>query len=211
MPPPYEGVDYSATTVLANEQCFANNGKQFVCRYYDNSGGTSPKILDAAEVASLHSVPLKINTVYETCGGDCTAAGCTSSPCGIAYFTPSQGTYDAQQALAAAQRAGQPAGTPIYFAVDYDASAADFAVMVEYFNSAYNVLTPTYQVGVYGSFALCEYAGTHWPGVPYRWQAVGWNPGGTASSYAQIWQNGQGFTLCNVPVDFDRQFDSSAW
>jgi hypothetical protein len=210
MPAPYEGVDYSDTTSLGNEQCFVNNLKQFVCRYYDNSGGSSSKILDAAEVASLHSAPLKINVVYETCGGVCTGS-CTGSPCGIAYFTPSQGTYDAQQALGAAQRAGQPSGTPIYFAVDYDASASEFTVLVEYFNAVYNVLNPTYKVGLYGSFALCEYAGANWPGVPYRWQAVGWNPGGTRSLYAQIWQNGGQATLCTVLCDFDRQFDESAW
>lgn len=210
MPPPYEGVDYAATTTHANELCFVNNGKSFVCRYYDNSGGTSAKILDAAEATSLHSAGLRINAVYETCAGVCTF-DCAGSPCGVAYFTPAQGTYDGTQAKASAQRAGQPGTAPIYFAIDYDASDADLVTITEYFNAVYNAINGAYPLGVYGSYQVCEYARLHWPGVPYRWQAVGWNPGGLVSAGVNIWQNVFDQLLCNVRVDMDRQFDDSAW
>ncbi|MDQ2915320.1 MAG: hypothetical protein M3T56_19010, partial [Chloroflexota bacterium] len=94
-----EGVDYDQTESLANEQCFVNNFKAFANRYYDASGGTSLKCLDAAEVASLHTAGLLINVCYQTCGG---APGISGCPAGVLYFTPAQGTYDAQQALARA-------------------------------------------------------------------------------------------------------------
>lgn len=206
MPPPYEGVDYQNTTTHDNESCFVNNLKSFVCRYYDDSGGTSFKILDGAEAASLHSAGLKINAVYETCGGDCL---CT--PCGVNYFTPARGTYDGGQAKGAADRAGQPGTAPIYFAIDYDASDDDLITITEYFNAIYNVINGAYPLGVYGSYRVCEYARVQWPGVPYRWQAVGWNPTGQLSTGVNIWQNVWNQLLCNVRVDMDRQFDDSAW
>jgi hypothetical protein len=201
-----EGVDYFNTNTHDNELCFVNNGKSFVCRYYDNSGGTSLKILDAAEANSLHSAGLIINTVYETCGG----SPCCGCPPGVSYFTPGQGTYDGQQALGAAQRAGQPGWAPIYFAVDYDASDADLGVIVEYFNSVYNAINGAYPLGIYGSFRSVEYAQAHWPGVPYKWQTYAWS-GGQLSAYAHIWQFLNSQFLCNTNVDMDRQFSGSGW
>jgi Domain of unknown function (DUF1906) len=58
---------------------------------------------------------------------------------------------------------GQPAGTPIYFAVDYDASQADVSgVISQYFRGiadAFNTIgsnNPAYSVGVYGSGLVCS-------------------------------------------------------
>lgn len=44
---PWYGVDYYATRSSSTEACIAGT-KKFVCRYYDNSGGTSLKCLDLA-------------------------------------------------------------------------------------------------------------------------------------------------------------------
>src|SRR5947209_6722595 len=99
------------------------NGVAFVCRYYDASGGTSAKCLDAAEAQALLAAGLQIFVVYET------------APTSVAYFTRAQGATDAAAAQLAAQRAGQPAQFPIYFAVDYDASDADLqGPITAYFN-----------------------------------------------------------------------------
>ena len=202
-----EGVDYAHTESLANEQCFVNNGKIFVVRYHDASGGTSAKCLDAAEVASLHSAGLYIDVCYETCGG---APGIEGCPAGVAYFTPAQGTFDAQTALARAAACGQPSSSPIYFAIDYDASDADLATITEYFNAIYTQFAGAHPIGVYGSYRVVEYAGHNWPGVPYRWQTYAWS-GTQLSGFVSIYQFLNSQYLCNLYVDMDRQFDASAW
>src|SRR5258708_24212904 len=109
----------SAATVAALK---ANN-VAFVCRYYDASGGTSAKCLDAGEAQTLLATGLEIFVVYET------------APTAVGDFTRAQGRFDGDAAMAAAKRAGQPPQVPIFFAVDYDASDSDLAgPITEYFN-----------------------------------------------------------------------------
>src|SRR5258707_1814605 len=99
------------------------NNVAFVCRYYDASGGTSAKCLDAAEAQTLLAIGFEIFVVYET------------APTAVGYFSRAQGRTDGDAARAAAQGAGQPAQCPIFFAVDYDASDADLSgPITEYFN-----------------------------------------------------------------------------
>lgn len=195
-----EGVDYFATQPLSVEQCLRSSGKLFVARYYDDSGGTSPKCLDLAEANSLHSAGLVIDTVYETV------------PTSYAYFSYNQGVTDAQQAKARAQGAGQPASFPIYFAIDYDASSAELAGQItEYFNGVYATMAGAYPLGVYGSYRVIEHANANWPvAVPFHWQTYAWS-GGLVSAFSHIYQYLNDTSLCGIGVDLDQQYDTGAW
>ena len=78
------------------------------------------------------------------------------------YFSYSRGYYDAASAYSQAKTVGQPAGSAIYFAVDFDARGADIVPIDQYFRGITNGLAaagagrPEYKVGVYGSGAVCE-------------------------------------------------------
>ena len=99
-----------------------------------------------------------------------------------AYFTRSQGSIDGGHAFAKAKAIGQPANTPIYFAVDYDASLRqDKAAILDYFEGvreAYNtyyIRDTTYAIGVYGNGCVLEWCRTQ--GIAsFFWQAFapGW-------------------------------------
>ncbi|MCB0837844.1 MAG: DUF1906 domain-containing protein, partial [Bacteroidetes bacterium] len=81
-----------------------------VIRYY--AGQNSWKRLKPEEAAVLSSAGFQIMVVFEE--------GNSSS-----YFTHTQGIADAEQALWCASQINQPAGSAIYFAVDFDASGSD--------------------------------------------------------------------------------------
>lgn len=196
-----EGVDYYATQSLETAQCIRNSTppRLFVCRYYDASGGSSTKCLKASEVADLHTAGLGIVACFETCGGSCVC-----SPCGAGYFTAAQGTFDGQQAHARAVAVGQPNNSPIFFAVDYDASDADLSgAITNYVNAFYNeVFFGGFAVGVYGSYRVVEHAWYNWPGVYARWQTYAWSAG-QVSAFANIYQYENGVALCGITVDKD--------
>lgn len=89
-------------------------------------------------------------------------------------------------AAADAQRAadGFPAGMPIHFAVDTDASWQQVA---PYFAGVANVLTRE-RTGVYGGLRVIEGAAA--AGYPFLWQTSAWS-GGVVSPRATLYQTGQ--------------------
>ena len=199
-----QGVDYMATQQADKVRALRENGIEFVARYYDNSGGASAKCLDAAEVAVLHAAGLQIFTVFETCAGVC-AGSCSGSPCGADYFTRAQGLADAMAALVAARRAGQPSGSPIYFAIDYDASDDDLVAITEYFDGVGDTLNRTYPIGVYGSYRVCAYAQEHWPAVAHQWQTYAWSAGRKLDGI-DMYQHKNGQELGGVSVDLNEAY-----
>jgi len=99
------------------------------------------------------------------------------------YFTRARGLTDGRRAFTAAQAIGQPANTPIYFAVDYDAfTDQDRAAVLAYFEGVRDALNQqiannatSYVIGVYGNgcvLAWCQAQGI----VTFFWQAFapGW-------------------------------------
>src|SRR5207248_10640614 len=78
------------------------------------------------------------------------------------YFSYTRGYWDAMQAAQQARAVGQPGGSAIYFAVDFDARGAYIVPIDQYFRGITNGLAaagagrPEYKVGVYGSGAVCE-------------------------------------------------------
>jgi hypothetical protein len=79
------------------------------------------------------------------------------------YFSFGRGQADGTRAAQQASLVGAPAGTVLYFAVDYDASTTDIAgVITQYFNGVAGTLKSfaaasgvAYIAGVYGSGATC--------------------------------------------------------
>jgi peptidoglycan hydrolase-like protein with peptidoglycan-binding domain len=119
-------------------------GMQFVARYYSHG---SSKNLMPPEAHTLSANGLQIVAVFED--GD-----------RIDIFTPARGASDAAKALQLAEGIGQPAGSAIYFAVDFDPLHAQVAGPVTaYFQAVRQVFAAApvaYAVGVYGSGLTCR-------------------------------------------------------
>jgi peptidoglycan hydrolase-like protein with peptidoglycan-binding domain len=126
-------------------QRLVDAGMKFVARYYSDFPS---KVLTPSEADALSAAGLQLVAVFE------------DSNDSAARFTSGSGQSNAQKALQFAASIGQPAGSAIYFAVDYDASPADVAGPVShYFQAVQQVLGAapvSYAAGVYGSGLTCR-------------------------------------------------------
>jgi Domain of unknown function (DUF1906)/Putative peptidoglycan binding domain len=174
------------------------NGVDTIIRYYCRHTRQPEKRLTPDEADAIIRAGMRLAVVYQ-CAGDCAAS-----------FSQDAGAQDGAHARDyAAHVIGQPSGSAIYFAVDYDASDADIRTrIVPYFAAVRSALTggtgtPSYQIGVYGSGAVCQAllkAGL----VSFTWvsQSGGFN-GTAAFLRSGQWNLHQRLpsTLCGLSVD----------
>ena len=145
--PVRKGLD-TTMELTRHAQALAGQGYEFVLRYYSHNAA---KNLSLGEARALSQAGLGIGVVWETSG---TRAG---------FFTRAQGLADGAAAFRMARESiGQPFGSAIYFAVDYDPTQADLDGPVgNYFTGVHAALhaamegRPSYRVGVYGSGLCC--------------------------------------------------------
>lgn len=125
------------------------HGYDFALRYYSNNAA---KNLSLGEARALSAAGMQIGVVWETAG---THTG---------FFTRAQGVADGSAAYRMAREViGQPLGSAIYFAVDYDPTQEDIDGPVSnYFTgvraglyAAAGTGQMPYEVGVYGSGLCC--------------------------------------------------------
>lgn len=198
------GLDTMSNTKSVAAQ-IKNAGYSFVCRYYNTNNAA--KNLTLAEAQELSKAGLFIVSVWEN-----------GYPTSKSYFSYNQGVADAQAAINYARKTiGQPGGTPIYFAVDYDASDADVkGVIYDYFrgvNSAIINDGMNYWAGVYGSGAVCDYIVNHGENqqlmfVTYAWlaQSTGWRGYNSFTN----WNIKQGGAITVAGLSCDSNTSSSA-
>jgi hypothetical protein len=127
------------------------SGLNFVARYYRSPVSRWPP-LTAEEARAISSKGMKVVAVWQHL---------SHRP---DHFTYERGHSDAIHAYRQARALGQPPGSAIYFAVDYDAPPRDIAgVVQQYFRGVHAGLraagggSQPYRVGVYGSGAVCSY------------------------------------------------------
>lgn len=165
----YPNLGCDTATVLDSTKikALANKNMTFVGRYLPGSNYPITK----SEKDLLLANNFSIISIWER-----------GAPISVSYFSSSRGTSDAQQAIAGATNIGQPKGTPIYFAVDYDAPVSDIngsianyvAAIIAEFKRQGN----PYKVGLYGSGAVLERFRSN---VSYGMLAAGWSWRGTAA------------------------------
>jgi len=111
----------------------------------------------------------------------------------IHNFSFNDGIDQGSSAVNQALKAHQPPGTPIYFAVDYDATAGDIAGgIADYFRGlqhAIDSLKADYKIGVYGSGRCCAWLLAH-GGASSAWLADAAKWAGSATF--QDWNVRQG-------------------
>lgn len=136
-----QGIDMSVAFTANAADCLQSAGVSFIGRYY-TSIPDDPKLLTGAEAQSICAAGFEIVALYEDDG---------------TTFSAQFGKQNAQAALQLAQNIGQPFGTAIYFAVDYDASADDLSGrIIPYFRAVNAAIGGAYAVGVYGSGLVCQ-------------------------------------------------------
>lgn len=185
-----KGLD-SATDLSPKAKELVDLGYTWVARYLFEPGTSSFKdALSADEARVLTDAGLFVVSIWES-----------GRPTSASYFTIGKGTKDATHAAAQAKTVGQPHGTPIYFAVDYDAAPAD---IVGYFKEINSALRGTgYLVGCYGPGRVLQYL--HSRGLlTHEWlpQSCGWAGYLAELSIASIVQ-GKETVVLGRDVDFD--------
>src|SRR5579864_1548965 len=124
----------------------------FVARYYRDPASRWPT-LTAAEAKMISDTGLRLVTVWEWHSGR------------PDYFSYASGYADGMTSYRQAKGIGQPPGSAIYFAVDFNAHDGDIRGAIDPyfrgvhagFQAAAGQAPPDYRVGVYGSGAVCDY------------------------------------------------------
>lgn len=129
-------------------------------------------------------------------------------PTSTGYFTLAQAADDAQAAVKFAQQIGQPEGTVIFFAVDFDAD--QLSPILRYFLQVQQIVKRAgYLVGVYGSGRVCDYlVGQGVAHAGWLAQSKGWAGFEAYKTRAAIVQGGED-TLLGFDVDWDEVRDES--
>ncbi|HTW51961.1 MAG TPA: DUF1906 domain-containing protein [Stellaceae bacterium] len=151
----------------------------FVARYYRDPSSRWPA-LSPAEAQRLTAAGVKIVTVWEWH---------STNP---VYFTYASGYTDALAAYRQARAVGQPPGSAIYFAVDFNARGGALYQVDQYFRGVNAGLAAAgggrspYQIGVYGSGAVCAAIKGE------RLAQYAWLSGSTS------WDGSAGYTAWNI-------------
>jgi glycoside hydrolase-like protein len=166
---------------------------EFVARYYRTPESRWPA-LSASEAQRLSSLGVKIVAVWESHSRD------------PAHFSYSSGYGDAVMAYWQARAVGQPAGSAIYFAVDFNAPLQTLAGIDDYFRgvaagfAAASGGNADYRIGVYGSGAVCD-AVKRTGLAQYSWlsSSIAW----TDSTSYEDWNIRQGTRSAELSFNHD--------
>ena len=198
----HKGIDTAAPLTAEAARKIKALGFDFVCRYLVPRWYS--KALLRAEAEALSDAGLRILSCWETTA-DRVKGGAEA------------GSKDGESAASLAEKLGQPFGSVVYFAVDYDAGEGDFRKIAAYLTAARARLRPRYEVGVYGSARVCDAVKTLAPQCRGYWQCCGCSYGQISSAltvYQSHWQKSAAAKAVarqiGVAVDLDECEDMDA-
>ena len=149
-----------------------NKGYSFVIRYYSKSGNA--KRTSPSELAAISKAGLKRIVVYQNLHN------------AYSKFSSTIALSDASDAINQAKSSGQTSSGAIYFAVDFDATAAQiYGNIKSHFETLKKSVSEAgYSLGVYGSSLVCKKlkdAGI----VSYTWlsMSTGWGSNTTFNDW----------------------------
>ncbi|HUJ59855.1 MAG TPA: glycoside hydrolase domain-containing protein [Kofleriaceae bacterium] len=160
------------------------DGYAFAARYVSSDPS---KNLSAAEASALRGAGIDVVVVWE----DAAEASLDGY---------SRGVSDAHAAAAQAAACGEPSSRPIYFAVDFDASAGQEATIADYFDGVASVLGRD-RTGAYAGYDVLQHlfdAGK----IDYGWQTESWSDG-RWEPRAQLRQVSYDVSVAGVSSDID--------
>ncbi|WP_449241157.1 glycoside hydrolase domain-containing protein [Desulfoscipio gibsoniae] len=191
-----KGIDCATPITTITAKALAAAGMGFVCRYLvPDKPSYKWKRLTKKEAEIITAAGMLVVSVFETTA---------NRPAGGAAAGKEDGLLALKEALAV----GQPKGTTVYFAVDYDARQEDYSAIEEYLRAADDILDG-YEVGVYGSFAIVEEMARRGV-VKHFWQTYAWSRGQKCSC-ANIYQYKNDQPLAGIQVDFNESYGDEGW
>jgi len=190
-----KGIDCAQPLTLEKAKAIKAAGYEFVCRYLVPER-YAWKRLTRAEAEAITAAGLKIVSVFETTA---------SRPAGGS----AAGSVDGAEALKEALAIGQPKGSAIYFAVDFDVSGKDTMDAIERYLRAAASAIPGYEVGVYGEYDVIEEMARR-GAAKHFWQTYAWSKG-KKSARANIYQYKNGQTVAGHPVDLNESYGGEGW
>ncbi len=181
----------SPVSTTSSIPCLLSQGVRTVIRYYNHSNSlTFPsKRLELAEAQALSAHGLQIAVTFQQRQNQ------------AVDFSEAKGLAAGNRAYRFAQDdIGQPAGSAIYFSVDFDATVSETSnAIVPFFNGVKQAFlaqsggTPEYRVGAYSSGAVCKALAAKGL-IELTWLAMSQGFRGTAAARAA----GQ-FNLAQLP------------
>ncbi|MEI7027220.1 DUF1906 domain-containing protein [Paenibacillus sp. y28] len=182
-----KGFDCATPLTAQTAAAFAADGFEFVARYLVPSGW---KRLTVDEAELITAAGLQIVSVYETTADR-------------ALGGREAGLADGAAAIQVAKLIGQPEGSCIYFAVDFDATAVQMQAVIAYIEGAKEA-ADGYITGAYGSYSVVE--ALHASGACSRfWQTYAWSSG-KKSAAANIYQYENDITMNGIGVDLNESY-----
>lgn len=184
--------------------CLLSQGVRTVIRYYNfsNSRKLPQKRMELAEAQALASHGIQIVVTFQ------------QRQDRAEDFSEQMGFTAGRHAYRYAQGdIGQPAGSAIYFSVDFDARASEIRDnVVPYFEGVKRAFeqeggaAPAYRVGAYGSGLVCSTL-TQRGLIELTWLAMSRGFQGTREALRagefHLAQRGPAITLCRLGVDFN--------
>jgi len=168
-----KGIDSAAPLTAKAAEIAAGLGIAFSGRYLvPSNGGKNWKALTADEAAHIRAAGLAILLVWEM-AADRAKGGAAA------------GAQDGARARQLAQEMGIPAGTTIFFAVDYCPQEGEYGIIEEYIRAA-DMACGEYTGGVYGSYYVVEAMAARGACTKF-WQCVAWSSG-KHSDKRQVYQ-----------------------
>ena len=161
----HNGVDNDEPINDITAKALNKGHETFVCRYYAIEENNH-KILTEEEKNVLKKNNLRIVSFYQDNGSE------------YESFSAEKGVNNARRAYELATQFGQPAGSAIYFSVDYD-PGHNVAHIVKHFEAIKEYLDSCpikYKIGVYGSGFICNKLKNDEQLADYTFlaQATGW-------------------------------------
>jgi len=188
------GIDCATPLTLDTAKMLAAAGNRFAARYLVPPS-YAWKRLTREEAEAITMAGMYIVSVFETSA---------NRPAGGA----SSGRADGAAAFREAQAIGQPPGSAIYYAVDYDAAPQDYDAIEAYLTAAASQ-TPRYATGVYGSFAVVEEMAKR-RACTHFWQTYAWSRG-KRSDHVNLYQNRNNVQVAGIAVDLNESFGNEGW
>jgi hypothetical protein len=188
-----KGFDCATPLTSKTASAFAVDGFDFVGRYLVPSGW---KALSEAEATLINQAGISIISVYETTA-DRALGGRTA------------GINDGYTAAAVAKKVGQPEGSTIYCAVDFDAQPSQIHTVLEYIKG-FAEATPKFSTGVYGSYSVVLAAKAAKACTRF-WQTYAWSKGKVASGI-HIYQFKNDVSVNGIGIDHNTGYEGlGAW
>ncbi|RKY71241.1 MAG: hypothetical protein DRQ24_07780, partial [Candidatus Latescibacterota bacterium] len=199
----YIGIDTNRNVSNAVD-CLKNKGIQFVGRYF--AVPHTQKVITNDEAQKISDAGMYIVSIWQTTA---------NYP---EYFSYNQGKSDGKNAFKYAAEIGQTPNTPVYFAVDFDATLEHKQRILDYFGGVKDGYEEyleehhiPYKIGVYGSYWVLNWLKEQ--GIAtyfYQAYAPGWSGGENKNPWPdynirQIKCSlpSQRIYLCGIEIDYD--------